>query len=137
MNPSLAGLVGRVKQSGRDCIARVAAFTFGEAPAESAIAAERAFTLCEWRRSDSAERSALRTSDMPRGAARRRWAALLQGRLPVWRKATRWPLAIDPAARAMAAGMLRRFGTPAWLRTWVAHSQNGMTMVGEVATPLV
>ena len=31
----------------------------------------------------------------------------------VKRKATRWPPAMDPPARAIAAGMLRRFGTPA------------------------
>src|SRR5262244_967051 len=37
---------------------------------------------------------------------------------------------MDPAARAIAAGTLRRFGTPAWLRARVAHTQNGRTMVG-------
>jgi hypothetical protein len=59
-----------------------------------------------------------------------------QGWFLVSRAATRWPPAMDPAAKAIAAGTLRRFGTLAWLRARAAHSQNRTTIVGDVATPL-
>src|SRR6266545_1394001 len=73
------------------------------------------------------EKSALGTADNPRGTVPRRWERLLtvQGRFLVRTEATRWPPAMDPPARALAAGTLRRLGTPAWLRARVAHSQNG------------
>ena len=48
----------------------------------------------------------------------------------------RWPTARDPASSAIAAGRLRRLGTPACMSVRVAHSQN-TTTIGAAATPLV